>query len=125
MARFETVEEAERRWAKDIETIGQRLIEEANSAGLCYRYDNVINDINDSLLYKLPIRKVSLTGKITVQVEVDWELEVDQSQLEDYSPQELIQRDWDNTSFSDRRKAISDEVACGDYNVIEIDGWED
>jgi hypothetical protein len=53
---------------QDIATIGDRLISEATGRGWCDIYDDVIAELNNQLIEKLPVRLVKRTKTITVTV---------------------------------------------------------
>jgi hypothetical protein len=57
---------------RDIETIGQALIREANDRGWCGDYDRIIESINSSLAVPLPAR----SQKYRVYYEASMEVEV-------------------------------------------------
>jgi hypothetical protein len=60
---------------KDIEYIGQALIDQANDRGWCDMYDDFIREINDELHYSLPVRNrdylVTLDMNVSIEIVVN------------------------------------------------------
>lgn len=55
---------------RDIATIGERLMEEANDRGWCDIYDTVINELNDKLTIELPVREQEYEVSVSYTVEL-------------------------------------------------------
>lgn len=93
-----------RRHTEDINTIGERLIHEADQRGWCEQYDEVIEDLNKTLHVDLPLRQreyevsVSFTVHMNVTVTAD-SPEAAQSDANDMIEYELNRLDY-CTDFS-------------------------
>lgn len=78
---------------KDIETIGNALIEEAEQRDFCSDYDNFIDELNEKLTIDLPVRKKTfqVTIEITRTISTSVTVEVECSHEEDVN--DLINED--------------------------------
>lgn len=78
---------------KDIETIGNALIEEAEQRDFCSDYDNFIDELNEKLTIDLPVRKKTfqVTVEITRTISTSVTVEVECSHEEDVN--DLINED--------------------------------
>lgn len=64
------LEDARRNHKQDIRIIGERLIEVANDRDLCSDYDDVVDDVNERLYVKLPVRERDFAVSVTIIVKV-------------------------------------------------------
>lgn len=81
---------ARKRHRDDIETIGERLIEEAKDRDWCSVYDEIIDDLNHKLYVELPVRSRNYT--VRVQATVTFEVEVEDQTSE--SDARETAREW-------------------------------
>lgn len=70
-----SLRQAEQRHEQDIERIGSRLNEEAESRGWCTEFDDIVRELNGRLHVELPLRtktyEVTYDVTVTVTVSVD------------------------------------------------------
>lgn len=64
------LEEARELHRGDIETIGERLISEANDRSWCGQYDEIVDELNRDLSVELPTREKEYTVSVDIRVEV-------------------------------------------------------
>lgn len=99
---------------KDIETIGNALIEQAEQRSFCNEYDDFIEELNQNLTIDLPVRKKTfqvtleitrtISTRVTVEVECAYEedaaelAEGDESLWQSELPSYL--EDWDEEDES-------------------------
>lgn len=108
----ERLAEARRRHESDIRTIGERLIEEAEERGWCSEYDEIIEDVNRSLVVELPHREreyvvqVATTVYATVAVTARNEAEAEDA----LDRLEVLNQLAENLTYGDL-----------DYEVVEVE----
>lgn len=107
-------------WAADVETIGARLLDEAESRGWCSEFDEIVSDLN-SRLHK-PLAERYRDYDVFVEVRVT--IPVTVSARSDDEARELASQDWrDRWESSDAAdKILSGDVASSyDWEVEEVD----
>lgn len=70
-----------------MQTIGDRLIEEANNRSWCSEYDEIVEDLNRQLVYELPLRHkdYEVYLDVTLRVRVDVSEQRDADSAADYA----------------------------------------
>lgn len=104
----------ERRHKKDIATIGQALLSEAEERDWCSEYDDVVRSLNDELCVELPVRSMDATLDFLVTVSIDGATGdlLQRIQAGDYS--------WIRSSFSFEVDGDGD-VTCNYYGIAGVE----
>lgn len=59
------------RHQRDVTTIGDALMEEANNRDWCTQYDSFVSDLNESLHHELPTRSRTYNVEVTITISVN------------------------------------------------------
>lgn len=103
--------ELHNQWQRDIDTIGEALIEAAGehgqSSSYCGDYDNAIDNLNPNLTYKLPLRPKERYLEFTVRVPVlCTDDQVDEAAAD---AERLIERIDDSLQFMSNTETVTSE----------------
>jgi hypothetical protein len=108
-------------YAKDMETISQRLIEEAENRGWCREFDDIIDEVNDKLVgpCRLDTREQDIEIEVTVRSTVYATTTVIvRARDEDQAAQFLAD---EPDSYFDMNDVLSDHVSNWGFEDID---WE-
>jgi hypothetical protein len=98
----------------DLQTIGDRLIEESDDRGWCDEFDRIINDVNESLYGELPTRYQDF--ELTVDVVIPSSVKVTISARNEEEARNIVMED-------PGAHINAEEFYIDDYEVVDVGAY--
>jgi hypothetical protein len=106
---------------RDIQIIGQRLIDESDERGWCDEFDRIIEEVNTELLVELPTRMREFEVTVTLSVTASETVTV--TARDQDAAHEMVSNDAN--SYINFSEVINDEVVYGSgADIVEVDVYE-